>query len=377
MKFVLSGVETKNKGAELMLYAILQEIERKFPNSEVFIPADRIFQGKGYIKCPLKITLTYEKKWKSLLKVVLFKLNIDYPVLLYPSVVKNADYFIDASGLLFSDKMIRDKYRLIPWKNLVRYKKQKTKIIFLPQAFGPLETILPQKSVRIISDNANLVFARENVSYRYIVDLGIRTDKIKVCTDFTSLVDGIFPQKYERLRSGVCIIPNRQMVKTGVMDLDSYVSFLSFVVTLVKNKGFQPYMLNHEGRGDDELMSLVKKDVNFDLETVSDLNALEVKGLIGSAYLCISSRYHGVANSLNGGVPCLATSWSHKYAELFKDYGLDDCLLDMFKFTNAENKISEFLQPVTNQKLRSHLVGVVPKIKEKTRNMWNLVWNCD
>ena len=33
MKIVLWGVETNNKGAELMLYAILQEIERKFPDA--------------------------------------------------------------------------------------------------------------------------------------------------------------------------------------------------------------------------------------------------------------------------------------------------------------------------------------------------------
>ena len=37
MRIVLSGIETNNKGAELMLYAILQEIERKYPNAEVFV----------------------------------------------------------------------------------------------------------------------------------------------------------------------------------------------------------------------------------------------------------------------------------------------------------------------------------------------------
>ncbi|MBQ4476970.1 MAG: hypothetical protein II945_00005, partial [Bacteroidales bacterium] len=53
MKILLSGVETNNKGAELMLYAILQEIERKYPDAEVFIPKDRVSQDLDYVKTPL------------------------------------------------------------------------------------------------------------------------------------------------------------------------------------------------------------------------------------------------------------------------------------------------------------------------------------
>ena len=48
MKIVLSGVETNNKGAELMLYAILQEIERKYPTATVYLPYNGIRQGEGY-----------------------------------------------------------------------------------------------------------------------------------------------------------------------------------------------------------------------------------------------------------------------------------------------------------------------------------------
>ena len=55
MKIILNGVETDNKGAELMFYAILQEIERKHPEAEVYIPVQNIRQGIGYVQTSLKM----------------------------------------------------------------------------------------------------------------------------------------------------------------------------------------------------------------------------------------------------------------------------------------------------------------------------------
>ena len=57
MKIVLSGVETNNKGAELMLYAILQEIERKWPHAKVYLDANADSKGLKYLKS--KVCLKY------------------------------------------------------------------------------------------------------------------------------------------------------------------------------------------------------------------------------------------------------------------------------------------------------------------------------
>ena len=134
--------------------------------------------------------------------------------------------------------------------------------------------------------------------------------------------------------------------------------------------------MNHEGEKDEQLCYRIKENLPHNIEVVTGINALEAKGLIGSAYLVVSSRFHGVASSLNSCVPCLATSWSHKYQELFKDYQLNDCVLPLDDEKQAIDKIHRMMDEDQNLKVRENLHNIVPHIKSKTREMWELIWNC-
>ncbi|MCQ2259133.1 MAG: polysaccharide pyruvyl transferase family protein [Bacteroidaceae bacterium] len=376
MKFVLSGVETRNKGAELMLYAILQEIERKYPTADIFIPEINVRQGKYYLKTTLNINLIpADSSFKMHCRGLLKRFNMSWPSCLYPTKIKGADYFFDGSGLLFSDKMLKREYDIMFWNNLKKYKAQQTKIVFLPQAFGPVAKKLTQDGIKLISKYADLIMPREEVSYNYVKQVGIDMANVKKFSDFTSLVEGIFPDKYEHLRNGVCIVPNKQMIRQGIMTFEDYIQMMTSMVDIIEEKGFKPYLLNHEGKEDAELMLKIKEHMKREIETVTDLNALEVKGLIGSSYLCITSRFHGVANAMNACVPCLATSWSHKYAELFKDYGQSDCVLDLKDPDKRNKKIVEFLETERNQEIRKNIAVYVPKIKSQTQMMWDTIWN--
>ena len=110
---------------------------------------------------------------------------------------------------------------------------------------------------------------------------------------------------------------------------------------------------------------------------VTGLNALEVKGMISSAYLVISSRFHGVASSLNSCVPCLATSWSHKYEELFKDYKQKECVLSLDNINTVILKVKDFLEETKNREIRDSLHKIKPKIQGETRKMWEEIWNLE
>ncbi len=44
--------------------------------------------------------------------------------------------------------------------------------------------------------------------------------------------------------------------------------------------------------------------------------------MIGKTACVVGSRYHALVAALSQGIPCMALSWSHKYRELLKPFGL-------------------------------------------------------
>ena len=146
-KIALSGVETNNKGAELMLYAILQEIERKFPNAIVYMPYGEPCQGKEY---KIDTTLNLKLHPDYVLNHVLHKFRIRRisrwllgdsftKKLRGKRALRGMDYHINASGYTFADCWAKTDDFSTYWKNLIDdYYHQGTKQVFLPQAVGPL-----------------------------------------------------------------------------------------------------------------------------------------------------------------------------------------------------------------------------------------------
>lgn len=376
MKIVLYGVETNNKGAELMLYAILQEIERRYPHAKVYIPLSRIKQGLSYVKTTIDLRYwPFDKLIKDTHLNGLLK-HLGVPMIKQKCFV-NSDYFFDGSGFLFSDQT--KLWNTTPkwWENILcnQYKKG-AKIVFLPQAFGPLQEVNTQMAMVALNKYATVIMPRERVSFDFIKSSGlVDMSKVKIFTDFTSLVEGVFPENYSYLRGGICIIPNMRMIDRGSILFENYLNLLSAIIYEGKNTGRPVYLLNHEGKIDEFLAYKCQQNVDESLDVVTGLNALEVKGLISSAYLVISSRFHGLASSLNSCVPCLSTSWSHKYEELYRDYKLTGYVLPLDDKNQAIKQVKKLLLEDENRKIRGHLAKQIPLVKSQTKEMWNYIWS--
>lgn len=380
MVFVLNGMSRKNKGAELMLYAILQEIDSKFPGSKIYLPMEMTDTGVALPVKNLDIRLKPFNKTMNLIRK--YHLNGILRKFHLPEVlddiyaVKDADYFIDAGGLVFSDQQKALSRQTYKWEHLLNnQKKCGTKVVFLPQAFGPIEKESTKKAISSIGKYSDLIFAREKVSFEYLKNSSlVDMDKVILSPDFTSSVKGLFPKRYSYLRNGICVIPNFRMIDKGMISKEGYIDFISNLVKKCEKCNHRVYILNHEGLQDEQLALECQRKLN-NVDVVSRLDALETKGLIGSAYAVISSRYHGVASALNSGVPCLATSWNHKYAELFSDYGLEDCVLNMSQIEACFNKVQQLLNDEYNRSIREQLLLMDKRILLANEKMWDEIWS--
>lgn len=374
MTIQIDGTNMLNKGAELMLLAVLEQIEKRYPNAVVYYNA----QGKlkDYVRAESKFEIRQRSALKySKLPIAIFKrLNIPYNYFTEKFAIDNLDVVLDASGFQFSDQWNYSEERLDILENYYKELKDKgTKIILLPQAFGPFETKAGKRAVDILDKYVDVIIAREEISKKYVVDAGASSKKVWRCTDFTLLVKGTFPKEYSKIKGKVSIIPNQKMVTHTAADSAKYWTFLENLIIEIEKAGHQIVLLNHEGPKDLEMCNEINNRFENRFDVISDLNAKEIKGIIGASFITISSRFHGVASSLNQAVPCLATSWNHKYEMLFKDFELENNVL----YLDSEKGVNE--QRVSNvlshrSEIHKRLNDRKSVLENEVEKMWKEIW---
>jgi len=376
MKVQIDGVNTQNKGAELMLVAILEEIESRFPGSKIAINPDSAFNKAFLDNYKLNIKrrggLKFSRYIKAIAKRLKYHGDLGYFGEHYSG--KQTTLLLDASGFKYSDQWNRSKDWLdTKEKYYAKVKKNGTKLCFLTQAFGPFETPNGKRSVEILTRFCDLIFAREQKSYEYLINAGANPAKVIRSCDFTFKVKGVVPEKYSSLNGKVAVIPNYKMITHGGYKSSEYKDFLIKIISYLRSIGKGVFLLNHEGKNDLALCLELKDAFEADIEVVSGLSAKEVKGIIGISSLVVSSRFHGVASALSQDVPCLATSWNHKYEMLFNDFGQKDNLISAHDMWSA-NKAKLDYQISSYKEIKNVLKERKIQLLKEIEEMWDLIF---
>ena len=366
------GIGFPNKGAELMLYAIVDQLKKQYGDDiaiccqpwQSHIDGYRILGHKNILQLG---SLTFKGMDLSFLFNFLpLKLLKTFGIVR----PKDIDLVLDASGLRYSDSWGINAAK----KSLKKYKKLAKKgknFILMPQAFGPFENKELAKVIQEIVELSSLCFPRDNVSYKNIIKICGESDKIIQFPDFTNLVTPERNFKTDHLQNVVMIIPNQRMLdKTESTVSNNYYNFLLNAGKYLLKKGENLVILNHEGSEDLNICKQLSSDLGG-VEIFNHWNPLAIKAAIGRVKLLISSRFHGCVSGLSQGVPVIATSWNHKYEMLLKEYNLGGNIISL---KNKEIDFSLFESAIKFEDSNA-LQKESNKIKKSTELMWKYVFS--
>jgi polysaccharide pyruvyl transferase WcaK-like protein len=372
----LRGVEFHNKGAELMLYAILDKVRKELPEA-VFVMEMR-----------LGVPLSKQRSIGIHTKLNMKKFGIDtsYWGKFIPQnlrsklgfvLEKDINVVLDSSGFAFGDFWGASKAGKRLADHIERWKIQGKKVIMLSQAFGDFQDETLKGKMSIILNHADLIFARDRYSYEYLQKIPANKKQIHVRPDFTNLLQGVVPTYYKPSIHEIGIIPNHKLLESNVFtSKEKYMEFLNSVIFLILKKKKKPYFLIHEGLKDLQIAEQVNKVYNLSVPVLKVENPLHVKGIIGNSAAIITSRFHGLVSALSQAVPCLCIGWSHKYLALMEDYHYAEGLIkdDSLYGTALELKIDLILDNTSTLKTKDTLKTFSIQQKELAENMWKMVF---
>ncbi|MCU7802753.1 MAG: polysaccharide pyruvyl transferase family protein [Candidatus Thiodiazotropha sp. (ex Lucinoma borealis)] len=378
MLIEIKGVQFVNKGAELMLYAILQMLERECHDVEICINTN---QNSPYIK-RAKLG-AYQKLYlvKNIIDLNYFTYFIskrirDYLKLNWGIVLEaDVDVILDASGFLYGDQW--PTIILKQTSNTVqRFVKRGKSYMFLPQALGPFSNDASKALAYKVFKAATVVYPRDRQSYEYIKEILGDDGNYILAPDFTNLVMPLRDKKYDGLIGSIAVIPNSNMIsdKNNVKGWrKNYIPILVNVIKSLKKSKKKIFLLNHEGESDKAICYEINERLNSELVIVEEENSLIVKAIIGNCDAIICSRFHGCVSALSQSIPCLGTSWSHKYDELFEEYGLTESSLlsPSDSLGDIENKLSMIFKE--RELTITNLNKCADIHKKSALNMWNQI----
>ena len=366
-----------NKGAELMLLSVLDRLGMALPNASFTMvptasredtpqPIERIMRAGLYPKISV---YRMGHELADIARLIPERLRRRYGLIMDHEV--NA--VVDAAGFTYSDQWGSSSAQELAYFSQ-RWRKQGTKVVLMPQAFGPFEGHKIREHMRRAVDNCDLIFAREKTSYDHLTSVVGERPYIQVAPDFTNLLPGVVPDEFDGCECRVALVPNYRMIdKTGPSSSTAYLPFMIQCAKYLLEHSQKPFVLVHEGVPDSLLAEEISREAGG-IPIVSESDPRKIKGILGSCYATIGSRFHGLVSALSQGVPSLATGWSHKYKELFSDYGFGEGVLNLEEdWDSAAAQIDEIVDPEGNTQIRVLLGERGKRIKAEAEGMWSLV----
>ena len=368
----VTGADTINKGGELMLRAVVAQMGGDHeiavrPGIGSFLERGRIGTYQ-YVENPGVPRAVVSAVDRALPAQVRTKIRERYG-LIFESDVQAV---LDASGFAYSDSfaLARSKNAADHLERAARVGK---KVVLLPQAFGPFTSKEHRREFERIMRVASLIFARDQVSEAHLAEIGAPAERVVRAPDFTCLLSSA-PAQRTPSRTAL-IVPSAKMLTHAEGPVrDAYLPYVVEAARSLLAAGLDVKVLVHE-INDLEIARRTADAIGRSPEVIEGLDALQLKTIIGTAHVVVASRFHALVGSLSQAVPSLGVGWSHKYAELFGDYGQANYLRSPVDGVPPGEILGDLLQPSEHERVSRHLAACSETQRAETKAMWAAVYS--
>ncbi|WP_066632810.1 polysaccharide pyruvyl transferase family protein [Desulfolucanica intricata] len=359
--FIIIGGHFRNKGAQAMLYAVIQEIKKRFANPQIWA-----FVGSPIKEKNLKFNhLTWDNR--LIKRLLLGKLKF----LTKPSqnsinenqiekILKKADIILDISGFALSSQFgARSSINYLC--RIALAKKYNCEMVILPQSFGPFNYESFFDKVKIYTlmkwylKYPKKIYAREEQGYQ---DLAKFTSKnLEKSLDIVLLTEKPKPEifmdcTYKKnvikvIKKSVAIIPNSKLIEWNLNN-DIFNLYTLIINELLIN-GYNIYILRHSYE-DLEFCRDIYKYANRPSQVTvleGDYDCITLCDIISQMEFVVASRYHSLVHAYKSNVPAIVIGWAEKYKELMNYFNQNEYFFDIRTNINS-NEIINSIKKMIN-----------------------------
>ncbi len=380
-KILITGGNFINKGAQSMLFCLVDSLKTKYPEAEI-------------VMIDLFPTLKDEQKEVYTFKVVNMHirtvLRLAFPViklLVKPKLISNdekeilshfssADLILDISGYGVSSHNQSPLWTYATLFPVMLAKKNKVPFVFLPQSIGPFDfkrwkKLVIWPLVKKYLKYPKAIFIREPQCRKYTdkvrtegvidsFDLVLQSSKINLSNIYKQDIE--LKISHSIRNNSVIVVPNKQLTK--LRPIDEVFHLFSEIINKLIQDGESVAVVRHSN-DDKELCDLIYRNVGKpELQLINkDLSPYEIQQIFDSSKAVITARYHGLIHALKLSKPTFVIGWANKYKYVMKSFQLEQYQFDIVNIDM--NTLLESLAKMIKEKdeISKHISSKLKEIK--------------
>ena len=404
-----------NHGAEAMLVTCIKRIRERFPGTPIAVLSPYFSEDRAVLKRDDIILLNSSPVQLAFiifpfsLVAALFKLlKLSKFICILPKAVRiisQSSAQVDLAGVSFMDS----RQIFLPFNilSILPAILLGVPVIKFAQALGPFKRLLNRLSAQLFLKRCKMIFARGNETLNNLKEFGIAPESFSFAPDVAfchKVGDSITYENSdycERLLLKLQNETNNNITTIGIcpssllasksQSAGNYTNFISEItsrflkmnyrVILFPNATRQAKM--HTLRNNDlrviQDVKLKLQTENFSEEDIiyveKNINADVIKNIIIQCNITIVSRFHAMIASLTTQTPVFVLSWSHKYLEVMKLFGMEEMVIDYNK-SNTKEVIEKVIKLIEQREFWVEKInGKLPDVYKQSFSQFEYLFN--